>query len=392
MLALERARLYGGAAIVMGVDQGKFNEELDVDKVGIGDLKFMHVVSRWMLAAGPRVRDITSMWFGEPEYYMRSNVAAAPPPGNVDPVGNPTMGYAAGEVLYIHPSRVVQLIGHEYPDMETAPDAWGDSVLQPVQDALKDAGLVSSSIAAMIAEVKLDIVKVPGLLNKLSTEAGAAALTKRFSYANVAKSVVNALLIDTTEEWDRKELALSNVDKVMQMYLSICAGAADIPETRLLGRSPAGMNATGDSDMRNYYDRLSSEQKLKYTPALSRLDEVFIRSTLGRRDPSIKYEWNPLWQLSGPERATVTLQKAQAFKIDAESGLIDSEVLARGRVSQLVDDQVYPGMSAENDEAIDKELLAKERDMVMNPPQPMMPGGAASESKPKPKVEEPNDK
>jgi len=44
-------------------------------------------------------------------------------------------GYAPGEALYIHPSRVVRLIGHEYPDMQTSPDAWGDSVLQPVADA-----------------------------------------------------------------------------------------------------------------------------------------------------------------------------------------------------------------------------------------------------------------
>jgi hypothetical protein len=31
-MALKKARLYGGSAIVIGVDQGKFNEELDVKK------------------------------------------------------------------------------------------------------------------------------------------------------------------------------------------------------------------------------------------------------------------------------------------------------------------------------------------------------------------------
>jgi len=75
------------------------------------------------------------------------------------------MGYSPGEMIFIHPSRVVRLIGHEYPDMESAPDAWGDSVLQPVADALRDAGLVTSSVASMIAEAKVDIVHIPGLLN-----------------------------------------------------------------------------------------------------------------------------------------------------------------------------------------------------------------------------------
>jgi uncharacterized protein len=71
---LEKARLYGGAAIVLGVDQGDFTQELDLTKVKKGDLKFVHVVERWMIAAGPRVRDITSPWFGEPTYYQRNNI------------------------------------------------------------------------------------------------------------------------------------------------------------------------------------------------------------------------------------------------------------------------------------------------------------------------------
>jgi uncharacterized protein len=170
------------------------------------------VVARWMLSAGPRVRDITSPWFGEPSYYLRSNIATAPTPGNVEQVGEPTMGYAPGEVLYIHPSRVVRLVGHEYPDMGTSPDAWGDSVLQPVQDALKDAGLVTSSLATMISEAKLDVVKVPGLLNMLGTEKGTSELTKRFSHANVAKSVINALLIDKDEEFGGSRYAGTRSD------------------------------------------------------------------------------------------------------------------------------------------------------------------------------------
>ena len=39
--ALIRARLYGGGALVMGVDQGQPEEELDLDDIGLGDLKFL---------------------------------------------------------------------------------------------------------------------------------------------------------------------------------------------------------------------------------------------------------------------------------------------------------------------------------------------------------------
>ena len=107
------------------------------------------------------------------------------------------------------------------------------------------------------------------------------------------------------------------MDKVLQAFLIICCAAADIPATRLLGREPTGMNSTGESDIRNYYDRLHADQKIRLTPALARLDEVLIRHTLGKRPKEINYEWNSLladdrsgeeppspWRRRRPSRST----------------------------------------------------------------------------------------
>ena len=62
----------------------------------------------------------------------------------------------------------------------------------------------------------------------------------------------------------------------------------------LLGQSPAGMNATGTSDMKNYHGRIQSIQELEPTPAMVRLDECIIRPATGSRDEAIYYEWAPL--------------------------------------------------------------------------------------------------
>lgn len=158
LLALTMARLQGGSALIIGVDQGKFEDELKVDKVGKGDLKFLHVVGRWQLAAGPLVRDITSPWFGEPSYYRRSNVVTMPAEQlNPPPLQTSAMGYEPGEMILIHPSKVVRFLGLQYPDMEMARDSWGDSILQPIYDTIRDSSLISNSIAAIIAEAKLDV-------------------------------------------------------------------------------------------------------------------------------------------------------------------------------------------------------------------------------------------
>ena len=78
----------------------------------------------------------------------------------------------------------------------------------------------------------------------------------------------------------------------LNTYLQIASGAADIPATRFLGQAPGGLNASGDADIRNYYDRLGGEQTTVLMPAMSVLDEVIIRSALGSRPPEIYYEWN----------------------------------------------------------------------------------------------------
>src|SRR5262249_2812547 len=156
----------------------------------------------------------------------------------------------------------------------------------------------------------------------LSTTEGTNKYLTRFSQANVAKSVINTILIDAQEEWQRVQANLSGVDSILSTYLQLAAGAADIPAGRFLGLPHRGLNVTGEADFRNYYDRLASEQSVVLQPALAKLDEVIIRSALGTLPPNVSYEWNSMWQLDDKTKADTALVKAQAFKIDADEGLI----------------------------------------------------------------------
>jgi uncharacterized protein len=64
-------------------------------------------------------------------------------------------------------------------------------------------------------------------------------------------------------------------------------------QVQSLPEATAGLNATGESDIRNYYDRIKSDQETRLQPALALLDEAIIRSTFGTRDPDIFYKWAP---------------------------------------------------------------------------------------------------
>jgi phage-related protein (TIGR01555 family) len=330
--ALIKARLYGGACLVMGVDDGLDpGEPLDPERIEQDSLKFVHALSRYEINAGNPIDDLESEWYGEPDYYERTSTAN-------------------GQRVRLHPSRVVRLLGAEMPDPKQATNGWSDSVLQAIDAAVRATGLVQQAVATMVNDAKMDVIKIPDFSKHMATEGYAGELLTRFTLANQAKSTVNSLVLDAAEEWERIQTTFAGLPDIMQMYLLIASGAADIPATRLLGQSPVGMNATGESDMRNYYDRVSSDQETTLSPALARLDDVLVRSALGKDDPSIHYEWAPLWQLDEVQKAELANKKAATFKLDVDMAVINEDVLRTVRINQLIEDSTYPGIEDAIDE------------------------------------------
>lgn len=344
---LTKARLYGGSALVMGVaNQGLSEDEMSIDRVRQGDLKFVAVFHQHELTPGPRIRDINSPWFNQPEYYtLTSDVE------NVDEQKKISSGSR------IHPSRVIMLTGNELPDINVlggSSNIWGDSVLQVVDEAVKAAGVVIGGIAGLVADAKMDVINIPGLSDKLADEEGSASFIKRFSLANQMKSSVNTLLLDEKETWSRISTPMAGLPPLVEQYLSVAAGAAEIPVSRLLGgakgKGLSGSEGGGETDIRNYYDAIGSMQRNELSPTLTPLDNVLMASALGRVDESIYYEWTPLWQLSDTEKADISNKKAVTVQADVTMGLINTDVLREARINQLIEDGFYPGIEDAIDE------------------------------------------
>jgi phage-related protein (TIGR01555 family) len=336
MLVQRWARLYGGAALVIGLGDDP-TQEYNPERVSRGGLKFVHVVTRHNISTGEINWDVTSEFYSRPKYYTVTDQTG----------GLPTN---------IHPSRVIPFVGAELPDPALTSDGWGDSILQAVDDAIKNVASTTQNSALLVSEAKTDVVRIPDLMTNISTQEYKNRLTARFQYANVAKSVINTLILDKEEEWQRIQTDFSQLPELLRVYILIVSGAVDIPATRFLGQSPVGLNSTGESDTRNYYDQISAEQHTRISPTIVRLDDLIIRSATGGRDPNIFYNWNPLWQLSDSEKAVIAVQKATVFKIDYEAGLIDLEALRIGRQNQLIEDGTYPGLEGAIEEAENMEV------------------------------------
>ena len=159
------------------------------------------------------------------------------------------------------------------------------------------------------------------------------------------KSMNNLLLLGDGETWSRQRIDFAGLPEMARTFLQVAAGAADIPVTRLLGQSPAGLSATGESDVRNYYDMIAARQELDLRPQLERLDRLICPSE-GIDEGALSFAFRPLSQLDEPAKAALALSRAQATQVYAGLGLWRAEVTAKLVEAQLVADGTYPNAAA----------------------------------------------
>ena len=346
--ARRKARLFGGAAIYMDLGDEP-SQPVRLDAVAKGSIRFLTVLTPRQLVAGEIETDPLSEFYGKPKVYSLTSTS-----GTVD----------------IHPSRLTIFVGADNPEPDYAASAtsagWGDSALLAVFEAVRQAESAAANVGSLIFEANVDVITMNGLMDHVGTPDGERKVTERYRLAAEGKGNIRTLILDGNEKYERKQITFATLPDLIDRFNQNAAGAADIPMTRFFGMSPGGLNASGESDLRNYYDRIAAAQELEMQPAMTRLDECIIRSATGRRDEAIHYVWNPLWQMSEKEKAEIFDKKATAARTIAGKGkeqpLIQVQALSEALTNELVEDGSLAGLEA----AVDKfgpitEVPASER-------------------------------
>lgn len=321
-------RLYGGGAIYMS-DGNDSEQPLRVVKAG--DLKFMSVLTRWELQSDQLNPNPVDETYLEPVMYT---------------VNSQTTGS-----IRVHPSRIVRFYGNSIPKQNsTYDDLWSDSILEAVDQAIRDATSGQQGIAQLIQEAKIDVIKLKGLMNSVSNVKYRQAIIERNALAMQTKSMTNALMLDGEDTWEQKQVSFQGLPDVMRLMVQIVSGAADIPATRFLGQSPQGMSATGESDMRNYYDRIGSDQELKLRPSQQKVMDAVAVSALGKKSDYLWFKYNPLWQMTEKEQSEITKSNADSAKVYVDTGLLPKQVLEKAVVNQMIESGMWPGLETAMEE------------------------------------------
>lgn len=331
---MRKARLFGGAVLYISTGDTDLEQPLEVERVGKQGIRFVNTLLPRHLTPDQIVLDPESPFYGRPEFYTLNT---------------------AQQQLKVHASRLVVFRGAPVPDEELTynplGNGWGDSVLQSCIDAIKNADATAGNIASLVFEAKVDVIKVPDLMGQIMNPTYEQELLKRFSVANMAKGLNSMLILDKEEEYQQKNASFTQLPDLLQAFLQIVSGAADIPATRLLGQAPAGMNSTGEHDLRNYYDRIQAAQNNEVTPEMAILDECLIRSALGNRPPEVHYIWSSLWQISDKERIEIGEKATNIIEKLNNTSLYPPEAIAKAGANMLIEHSVMPGLQEAIDEA-----------------------------------------
>ena len=184
--------------------------------------------------------------------------------------------------------------------------------------------LAAQNAAQLVQEAVVDVVTVEGLQSLLTSPQGEQAVMKRFRMMKLMKSNFDVLMLDKTEAYGTKTVALNGVKDLIWEYLRVIAAAVGIPATRFLSASPDGMNATGESDLNNYIDLLKGIQHIEYDHNLDILDKV-IQAHYGI--PEYCYEWRDIFPESAIQKQERECKLLDSLARLAQQGAITNEAV-----------------------------------------------------------------
>jgi phage-related protein (TIGR01555 family) len=297
------SRLYGGALLVMVVNDGrKMSQPLNLNSAT--KLASLQVVESPFVRPTEFNPGLGARAFRRPEFYdLTVNI-----------------GSKKNDDRQIHRSRVIRFDGVRVaPARMIESDGWGPSVLDRVYEEISSLGEVMGYCRSVMHDISIQVYKLQGLRERLCggaesvAEMRAVMETIRYGVDNL-----HVLALDTEDDFMEVNRNVSGLEMIVNKFVDAVVRATPYPRTVILGESPSGLNANGDTEIRSYFDFVASQQRLTLTPGLTRLLEVIfaIRSNKGEQVPDeFTIDYRPLYRLTDQEQAETILKRSQADQV-----------------------------------------------------------------------------
>lgn len=347
---LKWGRLYGGAAGLIMIEghEDILQEPLDLDEVMPNSFKGLMILDRWsgISPNSELVSDISDPDFGLPESY------------NITVEGS--------SKLNIHHSRILRFIGRDLPNWEKQAESyWGASEIEHIYDELRKRDNISWNIAQLTFNANLKVLLMDEIEQTLGV-ANAKAQQDLYNHLEALAHLMSnmgLLALGSKEKFETHQYAFSGLAEIYNNVIMDLSGAAEMPATKLFGRSPAGMNATGESDLQNYYDSIEEKQEAYLRAAFDKLLPVMAVSAWGKIPDDLDFQFNPCRRPTDKERLELAKSGADSI-ISAYTALLLTEREAKLELKGMSESTgMFGSISDKSIREASNEAMSGEEDM-----------------------------
>lgn len=293
--------VYGGGLFVFGLADGSNDLSEPLNENSIQSFDFVKVFDRYEASVAEWDLNPESPNSNEPKMYQISTTT--------------------GISFRVHASRTARLNGGLLPNrFRRANQGWGQSLIQKIHTQLKQLGAAFKGTENIIDDFITATLKVKDLADLLQADdEGENLVQKRMQLLDLTKHIINTVLIDTEEEYEKKASSVSGLPQLLDKFILSLSSVSNQPVSVMMGQSPSGLNATGDNDIRSWYDTVNYEQNTRIEPPLMRILELLMMvkgSPFGGKiDKTVEIEFTPLWQPTEKEKAETEKVKAETAQI-----------------------------------------------------------------------------
>lgn len=318
--AAELGRAYGMGGIFIGANGGQAVAEEELTHDTIQSLDYLLVLDRRDLTVESWRPPRDNSRFAEHEYYIPA-------------VERQVYGL---DLQRMHASHIVAFGGLDTAirDRRRYWQGYDSPALQPVWDTVRRFNAAHQSIDAMIQDGSQGVMMVRDLWKGVTQPGGLDKLETRMQLSALYRATHKWLVLDAggsdgapPEDFKWVQRQFSGLSDLTQEKQALVAAAADMPITKIFGRSPAGENATGEHDALNWDASVVAWWRQSAMPQCTRVAQI-AASVMGAEDPENFYvDIPPLAQMSALQRAEIEERIAKTDEIRIAQGYPETSIL-----------------------------------------------------------------
>jgi len=345
-------RLYGGAISVMMIEGQKWETPLRLDTVGPNQFKGLLVLDRWMVE--PSLNDLVQdmgPFLGMPKFYR---VTASSP---------------ALPRIKIHYTRCIRHEGIELPYWQSLQEnLWTLSFIERLYDRMVAFDSATQGAAQLVYKAFIRTFKIKGYREVIAAGGDPVdGLVESIRFMTRFQGIEGVTLMDSEDEYEGHEHhAFTGLAEALVQFGQQLSGALQIPLVRLFGQSPAGLNSTGESDLRTYYDGIAQQQEKCLKVPLTNVYRAIAQSQKIKLPDGFGIKFKPLWQLTPSERPQVSKTVTDTVVQAVEAGLVSVKTGMKELRQSSEETGVFTNITDDEIDASEEELAPSANEVMEN--------------------------